>query len=410
VYDPEERITKVIDCIEGTTITTQYTYDAQGNPLNYLGHTLTWEKGRQLKSFDGIAYTYNANGIRTSKTVDNIRHDYLLDGVNILRETWGNNVLEPLYDNEESVCGIVYNGVPYYFQKNLQGDIIAIADQNGEVVARYTYDAWGKCEISVNSTNAAIAEINPYRYRGYYFDTETGFYYLQSRYYDPVVGRFVNGDDPQQVVLNVSVFSVNLFSYCWNGTIVNADRTGEAFLTALLIGFAVGAIISGAAKVISNRKKGKPWYSGLAITMIAGGVGGAISCISIPGVSSWVCAAVFGAAGNLVTKVILGEIKSLKDVTSAILAGAAAGLLGNAAAKILNKFISASFAKWTKAQQKNFLGKIGRITNRQIKTIRSAIKKTGGTKVIEKSITKVLDKYGYPTVVSAFVSSTATSV
>ena len=190
----------------------QITYDAQGNPINYLGHTLTWEKGRQLKSFDGIAYTYNANGIRTSKTVDGIRHDYLLDGTNILRETWDDNVLETLYDNEDSVCGIIYNGVPYYFHKNLQGDIIAIADQNGKVVARYTYDAWGRCEISVKSTNAAIAEINPYRYRGYYFDTETGLYYVSSRYYDPEIGRWINADG--QLTTGSDLTGLNLFAYC----------------------------------------------------------------------------------------------------------------------------------------------------------------------------------------------------
>ena len=207
----------------------QITYDAQGNPLAYLGHTLTWEKGRQLKSFDGIQFTYNANDIRTSKTVDGIRHDYLLDGVNILTETWDDNVLETLYDNEDSVCGIIYNGVPYYFHKNLQGDIIAIADQNGKVVARYTYDAWGKCEISVKSTNAAIAEINPYRYRGYYFDTETGLYYLQSRYYDPEVGRFINGDD--QILC--FVLGTNLFCYCENNATNKIDSEGTVARVAI---------------------------------------------------------------------------------------------------------------------------------------------------------------------------------
>ncbi|OLA31193.1 MAG: hypothetical protein BHW30_00200 [Firmicutes bacterium CAG_194_44_15] len=90
-------------------------YDAQGNPVSYLGHNLTWEKGRQLKSFDGNTYTYNANGIRTSKTVNGVKHTYTLDGTKILRETWGENTLIPLYDNEDSVCGIDYNGEPYYF-------------------------------------------------------------------------------------------------------------------------------------------------------------------------------------------------------------------------------------------------------------------------------------------------------
>ncbi len=278
-YDAEERITKVTDSIEGVTEYTydalgqlltetvngevvnemvydnygnilqkngirytysegwndrlafydgvQITYDAQGNPVNYLGHTLIWEKGRQLKSFDGISYTYNANGIRTSKTVDGVPHNYLLDGVNILKETWNDNTLETLFDNEDSVCGIVYNGIPYYFLKNLQGDIIAITDQNGEVVARYTYDAWGKCDISVNSTNATIAEINPYRYRSYYFDTETGLYYLQSRYYDPVVGRFINADDIAYVDFDGSMASKNIFTYCNNSPVKYYDPDGR---------------------------------------------------------------------------------------------------------------------------------------------------------------------------------------
>ena len=108
-------------------------YDAQGNPTTYLGHTLTWEKGRQLKSFDGNTYSYNANGIRISKTVNGVKHTYTLDGTKILRETWGDNVLIPLYDNEDSVCGILYNGTPYYFLKNLQGDVIAITNNERQV-------------------------------------------------------------------------------------------------------------------------------------------------------------------------------------------------------------------------------------------------------------------------------------
>ena len=118
-------------------------YDAQGNPTTYLGHTLTWEKGRQLKSFDSNTYTYNANGIRTSKTVNGVKHEYVLDGTKILSETWDDNTLVPMYDNEDSVCGIIYRNIPYYFLKNQQGDVISISCYvNGvfQVVARYSYD------------------------------------------------------------------------------------------------------------------------------------------------------------------------------------------------------------------------------------------------------------------------------
>ena len=150
-------------------------YDEQGNPVKYLGHTLTWEKGRQLKSFDGNTYTYNANGIRTSKTINGVTHTYTLEGTKILRETWEDNVLVPMYDNEESVCGIIYNGTPHYFLKNLQGDIISIANSKGEIEARYIYDAWGAVtNISGTDEGISIAVVNPFRYRGYYYDIELG--------------------------------------------------------------------------------------------------------------------------------------------------------------------------------------------------------------------------------------------
>ncbi len=201
-------------------------YDAQGNPVSYLGHNLTWEKGRQLKSFDGNTYTYNANGIRTSKTVDGIKHTYTLDGTKILRETWGENTLIPLYDNEDSVCGIDYNGEPYYFIRNLQGDVIAIVDRDSETVARYSYDAWGVPEIKSDLSECLIADINPFRYRGYYYDSEIGMYYLQSRYYDAGVGRFINGDDAETVEFDTNVLLHNIYTYCKNDVMNISDEGG----------------------------------------------------------------------------------------------------------------------------------------------------------------------------------------
>ena len=214
----------------------EITYDSQGNPLNYLGHTLTWEKGRQLKSFDGITYTYNANGIRTSKTIGNTEHTYTLDGTKILCEAWKVNETEysivPMYDNEDSVCGIVYNGEPYYFYKNLQGDVIAIVNRDAETVARYTYDAWGVCTITQDSTACNIATINPYRYRGYYFDAEIGMYYLQSRYYDASISRFINGDQAEIIAFSSVGYGNNLFAYCSNSPANHKDSSGYAVETA----------------------------------------------------------------------------------------------------------------------------------------------------------------------------------
>ena len=286
-YDEEERITKVTDSLENTT--TEYTYDAlgqlltetvngtvvntmtydnygniiskngklytydyewqdrlycydgtsiyydnQGNPTDYLGHALTWEKGRQLKTFDSNTYTYNANGIRTSKTVGGVKHTYILDGTKILRESWGNNTLIPLYDNEDSVCGIIYNNEPYYFYKNLQGDIVSIVDKDAEPVARYTYDAWGVPTVTYDNSACSIATVNPFRYRSYYYDEEIAKYYLQSRYYDPALGRFINSDEALYLYATDSATSCNLFCYCNNECSNNTDISGFASVDGFL--------------------------------------------------------------------------------------------------------------------------------------------------------------------------------
>ena len=306
-YDAEERITKVVDCMDGVSTTYAYTYDVQGqlltetkdgavinemtydaygnilqkngktyayrheiwkdlltaydgqsilyddqgNPVNYMGHTLTWEKGRQLKSFDGITYTYNGNGIRTSKTVDGVKHTYTLDGTKILREEWDGNTLIPLYDNEDTVCGIIYNDIPYYFYKNLQGDIIAIANQNGKVVAKYDYDAWGVCTITEDTSDCSIATVNPYRYRGYYFDNEIGMYYLQSRYYDSNTGRFVNVDTAEILEIPSTTCATNLFNYCNNTPTNETDRTG-LFLASKLAEIFLSAVFGVIAQLFDD--------------------------------------------------------------------------------------------------------------------------------------------------------------
>ena len=164
---------------------------------------------------------------------------YMLDGTKILRETWNTtdsdgiestNVLIPLYDNEDSVCGILYNGTPYYFLKNLQGDVIAITDQEGTTVARYSYDAWGVCTIAEDTSDSNIAAINPFRYRGYYYDAEIGMYYLQSRYYDPNMGRFINVDSTAFLGVDGSSLGYNLFAYCSNNSIQRSDFMGQNHL------------------------------------------------------------------------------------------------------------------------------------------------------------------------------------
>lgn len=153
-----------------------------------------------------------------------------MEGTKILREAWSGNTLVPLYDNEDSVCGILYNSVPYYFIKNLQGDVIAIVDKDAQTVARYSYDAWGVPEIKLDSSACQIATINPFRYRGYYYDEEIELYYLQSRYYDAEVGRFINSDSIEILNFNdknaISI-QYGLFTYAVNNPVNEVDFAGS---------------------------------------------------------------------------------------------------------------------------------------------------------------------------------------
>ena len=163
-------------------------------------------------------FEYNAQGLRIRK---NSKH-YVLDGDKILKESDGTNTIT-YYHGNSGVIGFNYNGTDYYYRKNILGDVLDIYNTNGTKVASYAYDAWGNHEITLNSNN--IGAINPIRYRGYYFDTETGLYYLQSRYYDPETGRFINADAIEYLMPN-QVMGLNLYAYCGNRPTKHTDHSG----------------------------------------------------------------------------------------------------------------------------------------------------------------------------------------
>jgi RHS repeat-associated protein len=117
-----------------------------------------------------------------------------------------------------------YNGTKYAYVKNLQGDVIRIINGNGATVVEYTYDAWGNILSVTGSMASTLGATNPFRYRGYYYDTESGWYYLNSRYYDPQVGRFINADGI--IGANGGIMGYNMFAYCNNNPVMHSDPTG----------------------------------------------------------------------------------------------------------------------------------------------------------------------------------------
>ena len=217
---------------------TAITYDTIGNPLNWTnGKTFTWTAGRQLSGVtdanNTIAYTYDDNGIRTSKTVNGTKTDYYLNGTAIIMQKTGDQCIWYTYDESGNLSGLRVGNSEYYYYRNGEGDIIGIIDSTGSIAAKYSYDAWGTpiaitdgAGNDVSGNVSHIANINPFRYRGYFYDVETGLYYLQSRYYDPQVGRFVNIDN---VISGngMSIQGYNMFIYCFNNPVNMCDSEGD---------------------------------------------------------------------------------------------------------------------------------------------------------------------------------------
>ena len=206
------------------------TYDAIGNPLTYkYGEQLTWENGKQLANIvteDGFLYTYkyDANGIRTQKSGDGEVIDFYLDGANIIGQKVNDNTMWFYYDNAGQRVALEYNGEVYYYVYNAQGDVVSLASKNGMPVVYYFYDAWGKLLGISGDLADTVGSANPFRYRGYYYDGETCFYYLNSRYYDPETGRFINADG--FVSTGQDLTSTNMFVYCGNDPVNRSDPSG----------------------------------------------------------------------------------------------------------------------------------------------------------------------------------------
>jgi RHS repeat-associated protein len=231
----------------------EYTYDEIGNPIKIekdgiTYRTFTWEKGRQLASqyvnrsnqqlndID-IYYKYNDNGIRVEKkivdkvTLEEVITTYKLSGNKIIQEITDSNKIHYTYDAEDSLVALTYNDEIYYYEKNISGDIIGLIDESGNRVVSYEYDSWGVITSitddqgnDVSSDMSHIGNINSFRYRGYYYDNDSNYYYLNSRYYDADIRRFINIDSILAQTNNL--VGNNLYSYVENNPVNMSDPSG----------------------------------------------------------------------------------------------------------------------------------------------------------------------------------------
>ena len=252
-----------------------FAYDEIGNPLSYYNgrsYTFTWEYGRRLATAEvgsmELEFTYNDEGIRTSKTVNGVTHTYRLNGSQIIAEEFGSTLLVYLYDAAGSPIGMQYRdpsfaeGVfeTYWFEKNLQGDIVAVYDENGTMLLSYVYDSWGTFVKTYHNgcTSSNPVVNNPFLYRGYYFDSELGMYYLQSRYYDPVIGRYINADG--YLSTGQGLLGYNMYAYCGNNPVNRVDPEGEFWIELVVLAVIVvtcAVTLSGCADTSDDAYSGQ---------------------------------------------------------------------------------------------------------------------------------------------------------
>lgn len=211
--------------VAGDTATT-------GRQTKYRDKSLGWTN-RRVSSYKGIEFSYDGQGRRIAK--GNI--SYIYDSQNRLLKQ--SNGLEFFYD-QSGVSSVKYAGKTYFYRKDILGNIIALIDTNGSVVVKYSYNAWGYNGVSDINGNVItdenhIGNLNPFRYRGYYYDTETKLYYLKTRYYDPETGRFISQDYIEYIAPNI-INGLNLYAYCVNNPIGLCDPSGCSALAALIIG------------------------------------------------------------------------------------------------------------------------------------------------------------------------------
>ena len=339
----------------------EFEYDSLGNLKTYKSIELKWNYLRNLEKFGDIAtYTYNANGIRTHKKVGNAETQFYLNGNKIISQITKQQIIDGEKINEkidkllfyygiDGLTGFNHNGTEYIYKKNIQNDIIGIFDNNGHEIVKYLYDAWGNCitkylqdddsyatidsgynGTDTSITNRFIAFINPFRYRSYYYDEETKLYYLNSRYYDPQICRFINADDISILSEGKEFFNgLNLYAYCGNNPVNNTDESGNAWWDWL-----IGGLIAIATIALAFVTAGAIIAAAPAIASMASFAMGSIGLGALAGTAATVVS--IGAGILAVSTIVIGVNNAIATLSGF---NPIASLIGNDAYNVVQMTI-----------------------------------------------------------------------
>ena len=284
---------------------TAITYGSTGTGM-WIGGSSVFFADAGLVSLDnahGVSYTYDSSLRRKQKTANGVTTQYYYAGDELMAQTKGSTTLRFKRSAAGEYVGLKYNNTNYYYVKNLQGDVIGIADANGTVKVSYLYDAWGRV-LSVTGTLAStLGADNPIRYRSYYYDTETGWYFLGSRYYNPEWCRFISADDPSVLTATMDgITDKNLYAYCDYNPVVRVDEDGKFW--NFVIGAVAGAVINSGVKIIDNLLSGKEWNKGVGTALWTGALSGLLAASGAGIIVSIAGNAAISMAGNAVDQII----------------------------------------------------------------------------------------------------------
>ena len=268
---------------------------------------------------------YNTSGIRTKRVSEEKTYNYIYAGDKLMRMTVGKDTLDFSYDTNGVPLTMTYNGTVYYYITNLQGDVISLERADGGSGATYAYDAWG----NILRMSGTLAELNPLRYRGYVYDQETGFYYLNSRYYDPAVGRFISADNYPTTGQGLN--GNNMFAYCGNNPVSRQDDGGEFW--NIVIGAGVGAVVSGlisvASQVLENKGIANVDWARVGVAAAAGAISGGFAATGIKVNGQMVVNGIIGASSSGIDTYLKSNgTASFSEYAKNIAIGTGIGLVG----------------------------------------------------------------------------------
>ena len=334
----------------GSYGTSYFAYDSSGNPTKYKGKTLEWEGKRLTKysasSTSNMDLSYDGSGMLIGYTQSDTYTDWAgaqytnvynremtRDGDRILTEKvtsidgalLTNEVknVKYMYD-AKGASGMIVDGTKYYFRKNIFGDVVEIYNESGAKCAEYTYDAWGTCYLMLDTEG--VGSLNPFRYRGYYFVSRIGLYYLTTRFYDYTTGRFINADVPSICFDDGLTLpeGCNLYSYCRNNPISYVDPTGHFAISTLvvIIMTTVGVIVGGVYAYDKAYNDGARDWELFGWTLLGAVIGGFIGF----GIGRFL-GSIASNLGNMSS--LVGTLESVGIAVSPTSLGQVAGVIGS---------------------------------------------------------------------------------